>query len=68
MRADPGLIERARSRDPEALGELYDSYAPQVYAYIHRRVGDPEVAEDLTGEVFVRVRLLLTRVYGTMKS
>ena len=59
MRDDPELIGRARSQDPEALGELYDSYAPQVYAYVYRRVSDPEVAEDLTGEVFVRVVMAL---------
>ena len=48
MRDDRDLLERAQSSDPEALGELYDCYAPQVYACIYRRVGNPEVAEDLT--------------------
>ena len=55
MREDPELLERAQAQDPEVLGELYDRYASQVYAYVYRRVGDPEVAEDLTGEVFMRV-------------
>lgn len=59
MRDDRDLLERAQSSDPEALGELYDGYAPQVYAYIYRRVGNPEVAEDLTGEAFVRVVMAL---------
>jgi RNA polymerase sigma-70 factor (ECF subfamily) len=49
------LLERAKQYDEAALGELYDSYAPRIYAYIYRRVGDAHVAEDLTGDVFVRV-------------
>ncbi len=55
MKDEPGLLERARSYDPDALGELYDHYAPRIYAYIYRRVGDACLAEDLTGDVFVRV-------------
>ena len=49
------LLERARAYDGEALGELYDEYAPLIYAYLYRRVQDAQMAEDLTGEVFVRV-------------
>lgn len=49
------LLERARQYDEAALGELYDRYAPRIYAYIYRRVGDAHLAEDLTGDVFVRV-------------
>jgi RNA polymerase sigma-70 factor (ECF subfamily) len=49
------LLERARAYDEEALTELYDRYAPRMYAYIYRRVGDARLAEDLTGELFLRV-------------
>ena len=49
------LLERARAYDPAALGELYDRYAPKMYAYIYRRVSDAALAEDLTSELFVRV-------------
>jgi RNA polymerase sigma-70 factor (ECF subfamily) len=49
------LLERAKRFDEAALGELYDEYAPRIYAYIHRRVSDAQLAEDLTGDVFVRV-------------
>jgi RNA polymerase sigma-70 factor (ECF subfamily) len=49
------LLERARAYDVDALGELYDQYAPLIYAYLYRRVHDAQLAEDLTGEVFVRV-------------
>jgi RNA polymerase sigma-70 factor (ECF subfamily) len=49
------LLERAKAYDEKALTELYDRYAPRMYAYIYRRVGDARLAEDLTGELFLRV-------------
>ena len=49
------VLDRAKRYDEAALGELFDRYAPRVYAYIFRRVGDAHQAEDLTGDVFVRV-------------
>jgi len=49
------LLERAKQYDEEALGELYDRYAPRVYAYIYRRIGRAQVAEDLVGDTFVRM-------------
>lgn len=49
------LLERAKGYDEAALGELYDRYAPRIFAYVYRRVGNAQLAEDLTGEVFVRV-------------
>ena len=53
--AERALLERALAYDPAALGELYDRYAPRMYAYIYRRVSDAALAEDLTSELFVRV-------------
>jgi RNA polymerase sigma-70 factor (ECF subfamily) len=49
------LLERASRGEPAALGALYDQYADKIYAYIYRRVGQAEVAEDLTGQVFMRM-------------
>jgi RNA polymerase sigma-70 factor (ECF subfamily) len=49
------LLERAKQYDEEALGELYDRYAPRVYSYIYRRIGRSQLAEDLTGDTFVRM-------------
>ena len=55
MRDERALLERAGRYDEAALGELYDCYAPRIYAYVYRRVGCASLAEDLTGDVFVRV-------------
>jgi RNA polymerase sigma-70 factor (ECF subfamily) len=49
------ILERASRADPTALGALYDQYADRIYAYIYHRVGQPEIAEDLTGQVFMRM-------------
>ena len=55
MTDDRTLLKRARANDPAALGGLYDQYAPKMYAYIYRRVGDAALAEDLTSELFLRL-------------
>ncbi len=36
------------------LGAIYDTHAPRIFRYIYHRLGDQELAQDLTGEVFVR--------------
>jgi RNA polymerase sigma-70 factor (ECF subfamily) len=36
------------------ISDIYDTHAPRVYRYIYHRLGDRSLAEDLTGEVFVR--------------
>jgi RNA polymerase sigma-70 factor (ECF subfamily) len=52
---DRTLLKQAKAYDPAALGQLYDLYAPKMYAYIYRRVGNASLAEDLTSELFVRM-------------
>ncbi len=49
------LVQRAATSDPEAIGALYDMYAPKIYTYIYHRTSDPIAAEDLTGQVFLRM-------------
>jgi RNA polymerase sigma-70 factor (ECF subfamily) len=53
--SERALLERARAFEEEALGELYDQYAPLVYSYLYRRVNDAALAEDMTSEVFLRM-------------
>ena len=55
MTSERSLLKKARAYDDKALGELYDQYAPRIYVYLYQRVGDAQLAEDLTGEVFVRM-------------
>jgi RNA polymerase sigma-70 factor (ECF subfamily) len=48
------LIRKAQSGDENAIASLYQAYAQMIYRYIAYRVPAPD-AEDLTGEVFVRM-------------
>ncbi|MFZ5828016.1 MAG: sigma-70 family RNA polymerase sigma factor [Bacillota bacterium] len=47
------LVEKAK-RDPEYFGELYDLHFDRIYAYIYRKTGDRQAAEDLTSETFMK--------------
>ena len=49
------LIERCRSGDEHAFGELVDRYKDQVFALIARTVQDRSRAEDLAQDVFLRI-------------
>ncbi len=50
--ADERLLVEAAQKDTERFGELYELHFELVYAFVARRVGNREVAEDLTSEVF----------------
>jgi len=54
--ADPEseVIARAQGGDVEAFGRIYHAYAGRVHALCWRIAGNPQRAEDLTQEVFVR--------------
>jgi RNA polymerase sigma-70 factor, ECF subfamily len=45
------LVEAAQ-KDPSRFAELYENNFERVYAYVARRVGNREEAQDLTAEVF----------------
>jgi RNA polymerase sigma-70 factor, ECF subfamily len=49
---DERLAIEAAQRDPSRFAELYENNFERVYAYIARRVGYREEAQDLTAEVF----------------
>jgi RNA polymerase sigma-70 factor, ECF subfamily len=48
------LLKRCRKFDLEALGEVYDTYSPALYAYALRLLGDASQAEDAVAETFNR--------------
>jgi RNA polymerase sigma-70 factor, ECF subfamily len=50
--ADERLLVEAAQKDPACFAELYEIHFERVYLFIARRVGDRDVAEDLTSEVF----------------
>ncbi|MEN9934950.1 MAG: hypothetical protein RLZZ387_1529 [Chloroflexota bacterium] len=52
---DSELVLRAKAGDPGAVTQIYERYAPAILRYIYFRVGEMELAEDLQGEVFLRM-------------
>jgi RNA polymerase sigma-70 factor (ECF subfamily) len=54
-RNEEQLLAKAYHYDEAALSELYDRYEAKIYSYIYRRTGDQPVAEDLTGQVFLKM-------------
>jgi RNA polymerase sigma-70 factor (ECF subfamily) len=49
---DDRLLVEAAKKDPSRFAELYELNFSRVYSYIARRVGDRDVAQDLTSDVF----------------
>lgn len=49
------LLNRARRRDKDALREIYTLYFPAVFRYIRLRVDHIQQAEDLAGDVFLKM-------------
>lgn len=52
---DEDLVTRLRWRDIAAFEALYDRHAALVYSVAYRVVGNAQVAEDVTQEVFLRL-------------
>jgi RNA polymerase sigma-70 factor (ECF subfamily) len=61
-RPDPGnaaaevwaLVERAQAGESAAFGLLYDRYVDIVFRFVYFRVGNRQLAEDLTADTFLR--------------
>ena len=49
------LLIRAQRGSSEAVGALYARYHRSIYRYLFYRTGDPQVAEDLTSDVFLKM-------------
>lgn len=48
------LVERAQAGETEAFGLIYDRYMETVFRFIYFRVGNRQLAEDLTSDTFLR--------------
>ena len=48
------LVHAAQDGDTEAFARLYDRYVDVVFRYVLFRLGDRELAEDVTSETFLR--------------
>jgi RNA polymerase sigma-70 factor (ECF subfamily) len=59
--SDAELITRAQRGEVNAIGRLYDRHRESIFRYLWIRLDDRPLAEDLTGDVFMRMLDALPR-------
>lgn len=59
--ADERLLIEAAQKDPTRFADLYECNFDRVYAYVCRRIGNRDEAEDVTSEVFQQALANLRR-------
>ena len=55
-------LKRAQSGDAEALGRFFDHHFDRIFSVVYRFVGSVETAQDITQEVFLKVRRHIGRL------
>ena len=61
---DRELLARVAQQDAAAHRMLFDRYYRGVFSFVQRRLGDPELAEEVTSEVFYEVWRSAARFRG----
>lgn len=64
LSAEARLIERAKQQDESAFDQIVALYADRLYNYIVRMLGNPQDAEDILQEVFLRAYQALPNFDG----
>ena len=57
----PDIVTLAQGGDVQAIGALYDQHHQALFRYLWARVGERQTAEELTGDVFMRMLAALPR-------
>ncbi len=60
--SDRELIERLQQADLDALGQLFERYRTRVYRTALAIVHEPQVAEDILQDCFLKVYLNAARI------
>jgi RNA polymerase sigma-70 factor (ECF subfamily) len=55
---EKALVARAKT-EPGAFAAIYDHYYPRIFNYVRYRIGDQEITEDITAQIFEKA---LTRI------
>ncbi|RKU22779.1 hypothetical protein C6499_19455 [Candidatus Poribacteria bacterium] len=64
---DVALVQRILAGDEDAFAMLIEKYQRQVHAFVFRKVGDFQTAEDITQETFLRVHQRLATLNDPAK-
>ncbi len=59
--SEAGVVARAQMGEAEAVSLLYEAHQPAIFRYVWSRLQERRAAEDLTGEVFLRMLEALPR-------
>ncbi len=62
------LLERIQQWDEAALAETYDAYAPALYRYACRHLGDADVAQEIVADTFHRLLVTLKNGAGPQQE
>jgi RNA polymerase sigma-70 factor, ECF subfamily len=57
-------LDGAQNLNSKSISAIYDKYFPDVYRYVRYRLNDQYIAEDITGDVFVRLLQALQNKRG----
>lgn len=55
-------LRRAQAGDEQALGSFFEHYFDRIFGVVLRYVGNREIAEDLTQNIFLKVRRHISRL------
>ena len=55
IESDVDLLNAARAMDKEALAQIFDRYAEPLYRYALRMSGDPNLSDQIVGDVFSKL-------------
>jgi RNA polymerase sigma-70 factor (ECF subfamily) len=64
----PPVVEAARNGDAGALAQICERLYPRIYRYLSYKVDDLRDAEDLAGEVFVRMLGAIREQKGNIEA
>lgn len=67
-RIPPPVVEGARNGDAGALAAICEKLYPRIYRYLSYKVVDVRDAEDLAGEVFVRMLEAISGQTGNFEA
>ncbi len=61
-------LARIRRLDMDTLAQVHERYFPDVYRYVHFRLTDPQVCEDIASDVFLHLLTSLQRGAGPTQN
>jgi len=62
------LLERVQQWDETALAEVYDTYAPAIYRYACRHLGNSDSAQEIVADTFHRFLVALKQGAGPQQE